>query len=1052
MNAIIMAAGMSSRFAPLSYEKPKGLLKVKGEVLIERQIRQLQEAGITDITLVVGYMKEMFFYLEEKFNVKIVVNEDYNRFNNTSSIIRVIEKLEDTYICSSDNYFPENVFIGNPKQSYYSALYAEGETDEYCLTVNDDEEITSVTVGGRDSWYMVGHVFFSRDFSEKFREIMIKEYDRGETRQGYWEDVYIRYIDQLPKMKLHKYSPNDIEEFDSLEDLRKFDETYINNTGCKVFQNICGVLNCKERDITNIVVLKNGLTNSSFAFTCLMDGRKYVYRHPGSGTEEFISRQSEYFSMQVAKQYNIDKTFVYMHPTEGWKLSYFVENARTMDYRNESDMTQAMQLLRKLHKANVQSEFAYRLWDQATDFLHKVQKLGKDDTADFYKLHDKIEKLYLYAQKDGWAECLNHCDPMPGNFLTGDDGEMTLIDWEYSGQGDTAQDIGSFIACSDLTFDEAIAAIKKYLGYEPTSMELRHYLAYVAIASYCWYLWAIYQEANSVDTGYFLKMWYDYSNLYFGKAIALYEKNGVNTAVVLAARRERESEIPFTLMPYDGTQCLIDRTLTLLREQNYSNIILVVGYRAEMFEKYKANDVTIVVNKDYEFTSSMGSLALATDYIKDDFVLLEGDTFYEKTVIEQLTNTKHPTCLTITEETGSGDECYVELKAGFITKLTKDRHRVCNIEGEMIGATKISLQVFKRMLSHYSECTNTLVNYEYMLMDVTDVLDRPYIRFKNLIWGDVDCSEDFKRLCNVTYRTLKRKENPFDENNLRMHLEKIFEGKDISSAKIEQIGGMSNKNFKVTFEGKSYVLRVPGNGSEGMVDRSNEEFNAIEGCKMGVNPAIRYFDAKTGIKLADYVENAETLNAATIQRHDNMVKVANIYRTIHNSRIRLKNEFNIFREIEKYDVLLAKANAVMYEGNEGVRERVMALEGYLNKIGVELRPCHDDAVPENFIKATDGTLYLIDWEYSGMNDPMADFAALFLESEFTEENIDFVLSEYFKGEIPEHTREKITCYQILWDYLWAQWTVIKEAKGDDFGTYGMDRFCRAIKNLETIKH
>ena len=89
-NAIIMAAGMSSRFAPLSYERPKGLLNVKGEILIEREIRQLQEAGITDITIVVGYMKEKFFYLEEKFGAKIVVNEDYYQYNNTSTLIRVL--------------------------------------------------------------------------------------------------------------------------------------------------------------------------------------------------------------------------------------------------------------------------------------------------------------------------------------------------------------------------------------------------------------------------------------------------------------------------------------------------------------------------------------------------------------------------------------------------------------------------------------------------------------------------------------------------------------------------------------------------------------------------------------------------------------------------------------------------------------------------------------------------------------------------------------------------------------------------------------------------
>ena len=159
-----------------------------------------------------------------------------------------------------------------------------------------------------------------------------------------------------------------------------------------------------------------------------------------------------------------------------------------------------------------------------------------------------------------------------------------------------------------------------------------------------------------------------------------------------------------------------------------------------------------------------------------------------------------------------------------------------------------------------------------------------------------------------------------------------------------------------------------------------------------------------------FIVNAETLNAATIQRHDNMRKVAEIYRKVHNSQIRLKNEFNIFQEIEKYDILLQRANAVMYTGWEDVKEKVLALEGYLNNMGVNLCACHNDAVPENFIKAEDGTLYLIDWEYSGVNDPMADFAALFLESDFSEENQDFVLKHYFQGDIPPNTYEKIKCY------------------------------------------
>lgn len=248
-NAIIMAAGTSSRFVPLSAERPKGLVEVKGEILIERQIRQLKEAGIDDIALVVGYKAEMFAYLHEKYGVEIVMNEDFTRYNNTSSVIRVIEKLDNTFVCSSDNYFPQNVFQKESADSYYSALYAEGETGEYCLTIDENDNITKVDVGGKDAWYMVGHVFFNHDFSEKFREIMKKEYDRDETKLGYWEDVYIRYIDQLPKMKVNRYAEGEIQEFDSLDELRLFDESYRNDTRSSVIKLIAHELNVAEEEI-----------------------------------------------------------------------------------------------------------------------------------------------------------------------------------------------------------------------------------------------------------------------------------------------------------------------------------------------------------------------------------------------------------------------------------------------------------------------------------------------------------------------------------------------------------------------------------------------------------------------------------------------------------------------------------------------------------------------------------------------------------------------------------------------------------------------------------
>ena len=274
MNAIIMAAGMSARFAPLSFERPKGLLKVKGEVLVERQIRQLQEAGISDITLVVGYKAEMFFYLKEKMGVDIVVNEDYYRYNNTSSLIRVVDRIDNTFICSSDNYFSENVFLEKPTSAYYAAVYQDGMTDEWCITTDEEDIITSVQIGGKDSWFMCGHVFFDHDFSSMFRPLLKKEYETEECKNMLWEDLYIKHIDKL-KMKIKKYNDGIIHEFDSLEDLRSFDDSYINNTGSSIFRSICSELVCEEKDIQNVKAIKNGTQCDSFTFE--LNNMKYEF-------------------------------------------------------------------------------------------------------------------------------------------------------------------------------------------------------------------------------------------------------------------------------------------------------------------------------------------------------------------------------------------------------------------------------------------------------------------------------------------------------------------------------------------------------------------------------------------------------------------------------------------------------------------------------------------------------------------------------------------------------------------------------------------------------
>lgn len=225
-NAVILAAGFSSRFAPLSLHTPKALLKVKGEILIERQIRQLQEAGIRDIYVVTGYLGQQFDYLRERAGVSLIENKEYQVRNNHSSVWAARDVLANTYICSSDNYFTENLFTDAAKRPYYSALYADGPTEEYCLTTDSSGRITDVTIGGSDSWYMLGHVLFDQRFSSSFLHILEREYNRPETVNLMWENIYMKHLDELT-LYIKKYRNNVIREFDTVKELAAFDPSYL---------------------------------------------------------------------------------------------------------------------------------------------------------------------------------------------------------------------------------------------------------------------------------------------------------------------------------------------------------------------------------------------------------------------------------------------------------------------------------------------------------------------------------------------------------------------------------------------------------------------------------------------------------------------------------------------------------------------------------------------------------------------------------------------------------------------------------------------------------
>lgn len=279
-NAVIMAAGTSSRFAPLSYERPKGLIMVKGEILIERQIRQLKESGINDITVVTGYKAEEFQYLKEKFGIKLANNPYYNTRNNNASIKVVEDILSNTYICSADNYFNQNPFEREVDSAYYAAVYSDGPTKEWCMETDSDGWIRKVTIGGEHAWYMLGHTFWDEKFSAAFRTILDEVYDDPETMDKLWENIYIEHLDQL-QMKIRKYPADDIFEFDTLDELRLFDGSYIHNTRSHILKLLSSKLGVTQEDIVHVNCMKDEKSTEAIGFTFDVGGHHYSYLYDG---------------------------------------------------------------------------------------------------------------------------------------------------------------------------------------------------------------------------------------------------------------------------------------------------------------------------------------------------------------------------------------------------------------------------------------------------------------------------------------------------------------------------------------------------------------------------------------------------------------------------------------------------------------------------------------------------------------------------------------------------------------------------------------------------
>ena len=298
-NAIILAAGMSTRFVPINFEKPKGLLPVKGISLIERQIIQLREVGINEIIIVVGYMKEAFEYLVDKYNVILVESKEYKYKNNHSSVYAAKDYLKNSVITSSDLFFTENVFQKYAYDSYYTTVYKEGHTDERGIETDDDGKIIDTFYGDRakDVWVTLGHAFFSERFSRKFIEIVDKIYDDPKTYNKFWADIQDDNLKDL-YMYQKKCRPGVIYEFDSLMELRDFDEKYRYDSNCEIIKKLTNMLNTTENCLTDFKSLKE-IKETLFSFKNKND---YYICDVDNNSSDYLQYNYEYYDTKDSKE------------------------------------------------------------------------------------------------------------------------------------------------------------------------------------------------------------------------------------------------------------------------------------------------------------------------------------------------------------------------------------------------------------------------------------------------------------------------------------------------------------------------------------------------------------------------------------------------------------------------------------------------------------------------------------------------------------------------------------------------------------------------------
>lgn len=513
--AIILAAGICTRMVPLNSSVPKALLKINGEVIIEKQIQYLHDVGIKEIYVVVGYMKEKFEYLIDKYNVELIVNPLYNIRNNYYSLYLVRNKLSNTYIIPSDILMYDNPFSKNEIESWY--MFSNNEDANSKYRVNKSRNIC---LSHNNGMRMIGISYITFNEAKNIERRLI-DFANNDFSDCFWEKALECKNGFIVNGKV--VNDEDYFEINSYEDLRNIDKNNL-ELEHEAIKVICHVLKVDIDDIKKIEALKKGMTNKSFCFE--VNGKKYIMRIPGEGTDKLISRKNEFFVYSVIKNKNISDNVLYMNPQNGFKLTEYINNARVCNCNNKNDLSLCMKFLKKFHELNLKVDHSFDIFNNI-EFYEKLRNGKESDYIDYLDTKESVFSLKKYIENNVEKKCLCHIDSVADNFLifrnNGNDC-VRLIDFEYAAMQDPDVDIAMFCIYSMLDREQIDDIINIY--YENScklNTRIKIY-CYIAACGLLWSNWCEYKKMFGIEFGEYSLKQYRYAKDYYKIATKEMEK------------------------------------------------------------------------------------------------------------------------------------------------------------------------------------------------------------------------------------------------------------------------------------------------------------------------------------------------------------------------------------------------------------------------------------------------------------------------------------------------------------------------------------------------